>query len=82
MHPDKRHDILKVFSQMDAVADKADMGDKIKLFGRWHGLVKFEGIAIYESEDAQAIWAIGLLNGTMSSILMYLLYWMTRKYGS
>ena len=49
VHPDKRYDILKVFSRMDAVADKADMGDKIKLIGRWHCLAKFEGIAIYES---------------------------------
>ena len=60
VHPDKRHDVLKGFSQMDAAADKADMGDKIKLIGRWHDVAKFEGVAICESDDAQAIANLAL----------------------
>ena len=64
VHPDKRHDVLKGFSQMDADADKADMGDKIKLIGRWHDVPRFEGVAIYESDDALAIsnWALNWNN--------------------
>ena len=64
VHPDKRHDVLKGFSQMDEAADKADMGDKIKLIGRWHDVAKFEGVAIYESNDAMAIssWALNWNN--------------------
>ena len=64
VHPDKRHDVLKGFSQMDEAADKADMGDKIKLIGRWHDVAKFEGVAIYESNDAMAVssWALNWNN--------------------
>jgi hypothetical protein len=64
VHPDKRHDVLKGFSQMDAAADNADMGDKIKLIGRWHDVAAFEGVAIYESNDAMAVsrWALNWNN--------------------
>ncbi len=64
VHPDKRHDVLKMFSQMDVAADNADMGDKIKLIGRWHDVAKFEGVAIYESDDAMAVssWALNWNN--------------------
>lgn len=64
VHEDKRHDVLKGFSQMDAAADNADMGDEIKLIGRWHDVAKFEGVAIYESDDAMAIssWALNWNN--------------------
>ena len=64
VHEDKRHDVLKRFSQMDAAADNADMGDEIKLIGRWHDVAKFEGVAIYESDDAMAIssWALNWNN--------------------
>jgi hypothetical protein len=64
VHPEKRHDVLKGFSQMDASADQADMGDKIKLIGRWHDVARFEGVAIYESSDALAMsqWALNWNN--------------------
>ena len=64
VHPNKRHDVLKGFSQMDAAADKADMGDQIKLIGRWHDVAKFEGVAIYESNDSLAMsqWALNWNN--------------------
>lgn len=64
VHPEKRHDVLKGFSQMDEATDKADMGDKIKLIGRWHDVARFEGVAIYESDDAMAVanWALNWNN--------------------
>lgn len=59
IHPDKRHQALKGFSQMDASADKADMGS-IKLIGRWHDVGKSTGVAIFEANDsvAMANWAL------------------------
>jgi hypothetical protein len=63
-HPDKRQAIFTAFSQMTAEDDKRDMGDKIKLIGRWHDLSQFAGVAICESDDAQAIasWALNWNN--------------------
>ena len=74
VHPDKRHEVLQGFSQMDVAADGADMGDKIKLIGRWHDVAKFEGVAIYESNDASAIssWALNwnhVLDAEVSVVL-------------
>jgi Domain of unknown function (DUF3303) len=60
VHPDKRQAVFNAFSQMTAADDKKDMGDKIKLIGRWHDLSQFTGVAICESDDAQAVasWAL------------------------
>ncbi len=40
--------------------DKADMGEKIKLIGRWHDLAHSKGVAIFETDDTEAIfnWAL------------------------
>ena len=60
LHSDKRHDALKVFSQMTPEDDQLDMGDKIKMIGRWHDLANSKGVAIFESDDLEAIsnWAL------------------------
>ena len=60
LHPDKRHDALKGFSQMDAAADLADMGNSINLIGRWHDVGKSTGVAIFEASDSTAManWAL------------------------
>lgn len=60
IHPEKRHQALQAFSQMTKADDLADVGDNIKLIGRWHDLTGGTGIAIIESEDAQALasWAV------------------------
>jgi hypothetical protein len=55
VHDDKRHDALKAFSQMTAKDDQADIGERVKLIGRWHDLAGFTGVAIAESDDPQAI---------------------------
>ena len=60
VHPDKREAVFKAFSQMTVQDDKKDMGDKIKMIGRWHDLSDASGIAICESDDpvAMASWAL------------------------
>jgi hypothetical protein len=50
VHSDKRHDALKTFSQMTAEDDKKDLGDSIKLIGRWHDLQRSTGVAICENQ--------------------------------
>ncbi|HEY6977032.1 MAG TPA: DUF3303 family protein [Chitinophagaceae bacterium] len=60
VHPDKRQAALDIFSQMTSEDDKKDMGDNIKLIGRWHDLSQFTGVAICESDNPQALanWAL------------------------
>lgn len=60
MHEGKLHDTLALFSQMSAEQEKAMMGDQVKLIGRWHDLVRGQGVAIYESESAAALSAYSL----------------------
>ena len=63
-HADKRQAVFNAFSQMTAEDDKRDMGDKIRLIGRWHDLAQFTGVAICESDDAQAVasWTLNWNN--------------------
>jgi hypothetical protein len=63
-HADKRQAVFNAFSQMTAEDDKRDMGDKIRLIGRWHDLSQFSGVAICECDDALAIasWALNWNN--------------------
>jgi hypothetical protein len=60
IHLDKRHQALQAFSQMTQADDQADLGENITLIGRWHKLGGGNGIAIVESNDAQALahWAV------------------------
>jgi hypothetical protein len=63
-HADKRQAVFNAFSQMTAEDDKRDLGDKIKLIGRWHDLSQFAGVAICECDDAEAMasWALNWNN--------------------
>ena len=58
--PELRHEVLKGFSMMSDSDLQNDLGDKIKLIGRWHDVSRFEGVAICECDNAQAIanWAL------------------------
>jgi hypothetical protein len=60
LHPEKRHDALKGFAQMTPEDDIKDMGNGIKLIGRWHDVAHSRGVAIFEANDAEAIynWAL------------------------
>ncbi len=62
--PELRHDVLKGFSMMSDDDVQNDLGDEIKLIGRWHDVSRFEGVAICECDNAQAIanWALNWNN--------------------
>jgi len=64
VHQDKKQAAFNAFSQMTAEDDKKDMGEKIRLIGRWHDLSQMTGVAICESDDAQAVasWALNWNN--------------------
>ncbi len=74
VHPDKRQDALAGFAQMTAQDDAADMGDSVRLIGRWHNIAEFTGVAIYESDDpvAMANWALNwnsILDAVVTPVL-------------
>jgi uncharacterized protein DUF3303 len=60
VHDHARNDALTAFSQMTAEDHLADIGENVRLIGRWHNLAEFTGVAIYESDDPIAIsnWAL------------------------
>ena len=64
VHPDKKQVAFNAFCQMTAEDDKKDMGEKIKLIGRWHDLSQMTGVAVCESDDALAVasWALNWNN--------------------
>ena len=55
VHDEHRHDALKAFSEMTGEQDQADLGDGVRLIGRWHDVIGFTGVAICESDDAGAV---------------------------
>lgn len=55
IHEDKRHEALKAFTAMTSEDDAADIGPDIRLIGRWHDLVSFEGVAVCETDDPSAV---------------------------
>src|SRR5258705_13641220 len=59
-HPGKLADGLAHFSQMTKEQDEQDRGASIKLIGRWHDLARGRGVAICESDSAEAVsnWAL------------------------
>ncbi len=58
--PELRHEVMKGFSMMSDSDHQNDLGGKIKLIGRWHDVSRFEGVAIVECDDPQALanWAL------------------------
>ena len=60
LHEGKLHDTLELFSNMTAEEEEALMGSDIKLVGRWHDLVRGSGVAIYETDSAEALSAYAL----------------------
>lgn len=58
--PGKLHDGLSHLSQMTPEQDHADQGSNIKLIGRRHDLARGRGVAICESDSAEAManWAL------------------------
>jgi len=66
MHPGKLHDTLGLFSAMSPQEDEAARGDNIKMLGRWHDLTRGRGVAVFETENAEALSTYALKwNGVM-----------------
>jgi hypothetical protein len=55
MHPGKLHETLAKFTQMGPEQDQALRGTKVTMIGRWHDIVRGRGVAILESDNAQAL---------------------------
>ena len=60
LHEGKLHDTLRAFANMTDEQDKAVMGDKMKLLGRWHDLARGTGAAVFETDDADALTAYSM----------------------
>jgi len=60
VHPEKRQEVFKAFSQMTSADDLKDTGSQVKLIGRWHDICRFTGVAICEATDSKALaaWAL------------------------
>ncbi len=54
MPQDKWLQICKTWSSMSP-QERADVGDGVKLIGRWHDLVGRRGVGICESNDLSAV---------------------------
>lgn len=54
------HEALGHFSKMTPEQEFAGLDGKIKLIGRWHDLARGRGVAICDSESAEALanWAL------------------------
>ena len=55
LHPGKLHDAIAHFSQMTLEQEMSGLDSSTKLIGRWHCLVKGTGVAICESNSAEAL---------------------------
>ena len=74
VHKGKIHEALFHFAKMTPAEDKADIGSQIKLIGRWHDLARGRGVAICESDSAEAVsnWALnwnGVLDADVAVVL-------------
>ena len=64
MHEGELHDTLATFSQMTTEQDSELMGNELTLIGRWHDVVGARGVAIFETDNAEAISAYSLVWNT------------------
>ena len=73
-HQGKLHEGYSHFFKMTPEQDAADRGSRIKLIGRWHDLARGRGVAICESDSAEAVanWALNwnsLLDADVAPVL-------------
>jgi hypothetical protein len=54
IHPEKRHETMKVWSSLKP-EQRADAGSGVKILGRWHNIAEFTGVAILETESTAAM---------------------------
>jgi hypothetical protein len=60
VHADKRVDTQTAFAKMTPDDDTADSGPDVSVIGRWHNLGEGTGVAVCESDSADALyrWAL------------------------
>ena len=55
IHPDRRTDVLSGFAGMELSDYQTQQGPAIKVLGRWHDIINMTGVAICETDDAEAL---------------------------
>lgn len=60
LYDDKKVEAMTGFSQMTPADDETDHGPKVHLVGRWHNLAAGTGVAVCESDTADAVYRWGL----------------------
>ena len=60
IQPDKVSQVVETFAKMSLDDLKTHHGEKIKLIGRWHDIAGVRGVAVFETDDLEAIhlWAL------------------------
>ena len=74
LHADKRVDTMSTFAKMTPADDEADTGPDVTLIGRWHNPGEGTGVAVCESDSADAVyrWALNwapVLDLTVEAVL-------------
>jgi hypothetical protein len=54
VHPDKRVEVMNMWSGLTP-DERANVGDGVRLIGRWHNMAEYTGAAIVEADDASAL---------------------------
>ncbi|UCH85306.1 MAG: DUF3303 family protein [Candidatus Latescibacterota bacterium] len=66
MYPGELHETLGKFTAMTQKDEEAAMGADVKLIGRWHDVARGRGVAVFETNNAEAISNYALnWNGVM-----------------
>ena len=55
LHQDKRMEVWKKFSSMTP-QERADVGQGVKLIGRWHNSAEGTGVGIMEAADTASLY--------------------------
>ena len=60
LHANKRVDTMTAFAKMTPADDEADSGPDVSIVGRWHNPAAGTGVAVCESDSADAAyrWAL------------------------
>jgi hypothetical protein len=56
VHADKRVDVMTGFAKMTPADDDADTGPDVSIIGRWHNPGEGTGVAVCESDSADAVY--------------------------
>jgi hypothetical protein len=54
VHPDKRVEVMNTWAGLTP-DERANVGDGVRLIGRWHNMAEYTGVAILEADDAAAL---------------------------